>query len=90
MAINDTSKRQKKLQDLAMQGYQRTINKPVTGMLYQFQDLSTYSTKSNIKCLCKENFCTLVILAISEYLLVLFPFTFHLSQQYIFITYPLL
>lgn len=78
MAINDTSKRQNKLQDVAVQGYQMTINKLVTRMLYQFQDLSSYSTKSSIKCLCKENFCTVVILSISQYLLVLFPFTFHL------------
>lgn len=85
-AFNDASKRQKTFQDSAMQGYQRTTNMPVTEILYQLQDPSSYSTKRNFKCLWEENFCNVVILSISEYLLVLFLFTFYLSRQYIFIT----
>ena len=78
MVINDTSKRLKKFQDLAVKSSQRAINKPVTEMLYQFQDPSSSSTKSSIKYFWEEYFCIVMILSISECLLVLSPFTFYL------------
>lgn len=38
------------------------MTKPVTAVLYQFQDTPYYSTKSTTKFLWEENFCTVVIL----------------------------